>query len=201
MIAMSHKARMRAAARQWPAVIWLTIVWILLWGDLTWANIIAGAGLGLFVVVAMPLPSIEYRGHVRPIALLRLLGFFARDLVSASIQVAVQALRLRWQPSGAVVRIPMRNAGDLYLTITSLLVSLVPGTVIVEAHRLTGMLYVHILDLESAGGVDAVLAHVSELEERVLRAFASEAELEAAGLGASGVSTNMTDVDPPEESR
>ncbi|SDR78703.1 multisubunit sodium/proton antiporter, MrpE subunit [Paraoerskovia marina] len=187
MIAHARKIRLGTAARQWPAVLWLTLVWVLLWGDLSWANVLAGAALGIFVVVALPLPSIEYRGRVRPLALLRLLGFFARDLVTASAQVAVQALRLNWQPRGAVVRVPMRNAGDLYLTIASLLVSLVPGTVIVEAHRLTGTLYVHVLDLRSSGGADAVRAHVAEIEERVLRALASTDELEAAGLGPSPV--------------
>lgn len=192
---MTARHRLRTTARQWPAVLWLTAVWVLLWGDLSAANVLAGLGLGLFVVVAMPLPSIEYRGRFHPLAFLRLLWFFVRDLVTASAQIAVQALRLGWQPRGAVVRVPLHAPGDLYLTITSLLVSLVPGTVIVEAHRYSGTLYVHVFDLESAGGADAVRAHVAELEERVLRAFASPQELADVGLDGSGALVPATGAD------
>jgi len=58
----------------------------------------------------------------------------------------------------------------------------VPGSIVVEAHRLTGTLYLHVLDVATAGGVEAARRSVLDQEERVLRAFASDAELEAAGL-------------------
>ncbi|MFC6448525.1 Na+/H+ antiporter subunit E [Cellulomonas gelida] len=62
------------------------------------------------------------------------------------------------------------------------LCSLVPGSLVVEAHRLTGRLYLHVLDVEAAGGIEAARQAVLDQEERVLRAFGSDAELRAAGL-------------------
>ncbi|ROS76468.1 Na+/H+ antiporter subunit E [Cellulomonas sp. PhB143] len=190
---------------QWHAALWLALVWVLLWGTLAWGTVLVGVLLGLAVVSFAALPSIDYQGTFRPVAFCRLFGRFVVDLVVASAQVAVQALRLRWVPHGAVVRVPMRDAGDLYLTIASILTSLVPGTVIVEAHRLTGVLYVHVLDLESAGGPDEVRRHIHELEARVLRAFASERELARAGLGPAGLAgagdeaRAATSCDTPED--
>jgi multicomponent Na+:H+ antiporter subunit E len=68
------------------------------------------------------------------------------------------------------------------MTITAELSSLVPGSLVIEAHRLTGMLYLHVLDLDAAGGADKVRQDTLDLEARVLRAFASNEELQAAGL-------------------
>ena len=58
-----------------------------------------------------------------------------------------------------------------------------PGSLVVEAHRLTGMLYLHVLDVRQSGGIEAARQAVLDQEERVLRAFASDEELVAAGLG------------------
>lgn len=170
------------AMTQWRTMAWLTVVWIVLWGDLSWANLIAGALIAFLVLSLLPLPSIFVRGRLRPWPLVVLVATFLRDLVVASAQVSVQVLRLRSRPHGAVVGVKLRNPSDIYMTITAELSSLVPGSLVVEAHRLTGMLYLHVLDLEHAGGADQVRAGTLALEARVLRAFASNEELRAAGL-------------------
>ena len=81
-----------------------------------------------------------------------------------------------------MICVQLRSHSDLYLTMTAELVSLVPGSIIVEAHRLTGRLYVHVLDVETSGGVETARQHVLDQEARVLRALASDDELAAAGL-------------------
>jgi len=172
----------RRAATQWPTAVWLAVVWILLWGDLTVGTVLAGLAVGLVITIALPLPSIAATGTLRPLGLARLVVVFARDLVVASVQVAVLAFRPR-EPASAVIGVRLRSASDLYLTLTAELCSLVPGSIVVEAHRLTGTLYLHVLDVATAGGVEAARRSVLDQEERVLRAFASDAELAAAGLG------------------
>lgn len=162
------------------SVAWLTAVWVALWGGLTWANVLAGLVVAVLVVRALPMPTIEFRGRVRPLGIAWLVGHFAWDLVVASSQVAWLALSGR-RPRSAVVRVRLLSHNDLYLTMTAQLCSLVPGTMVVEAHRTDGVLYVHVLDLP-AGGLDAARAGVLAIEERVLRALGSDAELEAAGV-------------------
>ncbi len=165
---------------QWWAILWLAVVWVLLWGSVTWGNVLAGALLGVLVVVLLPLPPLPFHGHVRPLRVLALVGRFGVDLAIASFQVAWQAIRPGRQPRGAVVGVRLRNPSDIYLTVTAELSSLVPGSLVVEVHRLTGMLYLHVLDLEAYGGVDKVRADVLALEARVLRAPAPAAAPAAA---------------------
>ncbi|GIG41443.1 Na+/H+ antiporter subunit E [Cellulomonas phragmiteti] len=167
---------------QWVTIVWLTIVWVLLWGDITWGNLVTGVLLGVLVTAGLRMTPVDFRGRVHPVALLVLLGRFALDLVRASFEVSAVALRPRYTPRGAVICVQLRSHSDLYLTMTAELVSLVPGSIIVEAHRLTGRLYVHVLDVETSGGVEQARQNVLDQEARLLRAIGSDEELADAGL-------------------
>lgn len=175
-----HPRRVRRLP--WGTVVWLTVVWVLLWGDLSVANVLAGAAIALGVTLGLRMSPVDFHGRVRPWGVVRLFVRFALDLVRASFEVAVLALRPHRMPHGAVIGVQLRSHSDLYLTMTAELCSLVPGSLVVEAHRLTGRLYLHVLDVETAGGVEAARQAVLDQEERVLRAFASDVELRAAGL-------------------
>ncbi|MBI9115840.1 Na+/H+ antiporter subunit E [Sanguibacter suaedae] len=183
---MTIHRRRRSIAAQWSTLVWLVAVWVMLWGDLSWANVLGGLALALLVTLVMPLPSIDFHGRLRPLGFLNLVFRFAVDLVAASVQVSMQAFRFGHTPRGAVVGVRLRSSSDLYLTLVAELASLVPGSLVIEAHRLTGMLYLHVLDVDVSGGVDAVRADTLALEERVMRAFASDEELLRAGIARRG---------------
>lgn len=161
---------------------WLTLVWVMLWSDVSLANVLGGVVVGLLVTMVMPLNPVPFHGRLHAVGALLLVGRFARDLVVASFQVAVVALRPGRLPRGAVVRVSLRSHSDVILTMTAELCSLVPGSIIVEAHRMTGTLYIHVLDVELAGGVDGARRVVLDQERRVLYAIATPEEIEAAGL-------------------
>lgn len=166
----------------WRMVIWLTAVWVMLWADLTVANILIGVVIGTLVTLLMPLPPIDFRGRIHPLPAIILVARFLFDLVHASFQVALLALNPGREPTGAVIRVHLRNESDLYLTLTAQLTTLIPGSIVVEANRQTGVLYLHVLDVDALGGIEKVRADTLGQEERVMRALASADELEAAGI-------------------
>lgn len=179
---MTLHRRRRKVLAQWPTLLWLALVWILLWGDFSWANLLGGLVVAFIVTLLFPLPALGIRLKVRPMHFMKLVLYFVYDLSVASAQVSWQALNFTRVPRGAVIGVKLRNPADLYLTITAELSTLVPGSLVVEAHRLTGMLYLHVLDLDSYGGREKVRHDVLALEERVLRALASDEDLILAGL-------------------
>lgn len=179
---MSLHPRRRALRIKLAATVWLTAVWVLLWGDLSIANVLGGLAVALLATWSLPMPAIDYRGRIHLLGLAYLVHRFVVDLVVASVQVAVVALTPARVPHGAVLAVHLRSHSDLYLTLTAELCSLVPGSIVVEAHRVTGMLYVHVLDVDLAGGIEAAREHVLDTEARVMRALASDAELAEAGL-------------------
>lgn len=184
---MTLHPRRRRVAVQWPTLAWLTTVWVLLWGDLSVGNVLAGLALAALVSLALPLPPVEAGLRVRPLALAHAVLRLALDVVVASVQVGVAAFRRR-PPRSAVIRVRLRTRSDLFLTLTAELCSLVPGSVVVEAHRLTSTLYLHVLDVgPGTDGLEAARRRVLDQEERVLRALASDAELAEAGLGTGPV--------------
>ena len=73
----------------------------------------------------------------------------------------------------------LRSRSDFYLTITAELVALVPGSVVIDARRSTSVLYLHLLDVEREGRIEAQRAHVLAVERRVVRALGSRAEIAA----------------------
>lgn len=164
------------------AIIWLALIWILLWGDLTWANVLGGLVVGSLVAWGLPLPRVPFAGRVSVIGSFLLLARLAWDILLASIDVAAMALRLGSQPKGGVIRVPLRSRSDLYLTLTADMCSLVPGSIIVEAHRSTSTLYVHIFDLTKEGSIEAAHESVLAQEARIMYALASPTELREAGL-------------------
>ncbi|WP_420115667.1 Na+/H+ antiporter subunit E [Micromonospora sp.] len=159
------------------ALGWLVVVWNLLWGSFSPANLLAGLLVGGAVLVFFPLPPVSFGGRLRPRALLRLAGVFVVELVSASIHVAAIAVRPGFRPRGAIIGVRLRVRTDLNLALTAELLSLVPGTLIVEVDRDAGVLYVHVLDVRSPADLTGSRDRILAVEERIVRAIGSAAEL------------------------
>lgn len=176
----------RAWWTRWPIAIWLAVMWTLLWGQPTLANLLVGLVLAFMVLWLLPMPRVGFEGRVWIPGMVWLLGMFIWDVLVAAVHLSRYALSPRRTPHGAIIRVPLRSHSDVLLTITAQFTSLVPGSVVVEAHRLTGLVYVHVFDAEISGGIDAAKATVLEQERRIMYALASDAELAAAGYPPRG---------------
>lgn len=174
--------RRRSARTSVASIVVLMILWAMLWGDLGFGTLAAGVLVATFVVLALPMARIGFAGTIRPWWVLVLLVRFHFDLVRASWQVGILAFRWHYTPRGAIIGVKLRRANDLTMTSVAQISALVPGTVVVDAHRLTGTLYLHVLDIDVAGGPEAVRSEVLALEARVLRALGPRKDLIELGL-------------------
>jgi multicomponent Na+:H+ antiporter subunit E len=104
------------------------------------------------------------------------------DLVRSSFLVAAQAFHFGHTMRNAVVRVDLRTHSDLYLTLTSELVTLVPGSLVMEARRQESVLYLHVMDVRSEADVASARRMVLQAEERVVRSFGSDDEVAALEL-------------------
>ncbi|MGK5519141.1 Na+/H+ antiporter subunit E [Micromonospora sp. URMC 107] len=159
------------------AVTGLTGVWVLLWGTLSWANLISGLVLSVVLLAVFPLPPVTFAGRIRPVPLARFWVRFLRDLVVASAQIAWLAVRFGHPPLSAIIAVPLRVNTDLNLTLTAEALSLVPGSLIIEADRTTGTLYVHVIGVRSREEVERFRQGVLDLEARIVAAIGSPDEL------------------------
>ena len=180
------RPHMSLRSRFHPEMIILSaLVWVLLWGELSLYTVLVGAVLGGLIGVVFPMPSITGVGRFRPIGLLRLVAGLIVDLVRSSIAVLIITLRFGHQPENAIVGVQLRSRSDLYLTQTAEMVSLTPGTLVVEARRSTGTLYLHLLDIHGRDAVTEATKIVLHNEARVIRAFGRRDEIAALKSGAA----------------
>lgn len=164
--------RISARTVQWPMVLWLTLLWWALWGSWSLLSLVSGVLVAVVACVVFPLPPLRVSVRVRPIALVVLVAWFLIDVVRASLQVAATTLRPPRDLRNAIVRVPLRTDSDLILTAVAEMVSLVPGSVVVEAHRPTHTLFLHALDVRDRADLEAVRSRVLAQEERIVAAFA-----------------------------
>jgi multicomponent Na+:H+ antiporter subunit E len=193
---MSSRIRWRD---QVVTVVWLVLVWNLLWGEFSWDNVIGGGLLALAILLFFPLPRVTFEGRIRPLAVLWFAARFAGELVTASAQVAWLALRPGDPPRSAIVAVPLRVRSDLNLTLIAEALSLVPGTLIVEAVRDSGTLYVHVLDVRDPAHLARARRDVLALEERIVRATGSAAELRLLTSSPESPSAPPSSPEPPSD--
>lgn len=172
------RARNRLRAAQWPIVLGLTALWMLLWGRPSAANALTGVVVGIVVCVIFPLPPIETRVRLRPLGVLRFAGRFAIDMVASTWRLMPYILGTR-RPLSAVVSVRLRAPGDLTLTITSAAVAAVPGSNVLDVHRASGTVYLHVLGAGKEPERAKARYEVLRLEARVVRAFGTRADVAA----------------------
>jgi multicomponent Na+:H+ antiporter subunit E len=155
-------------------ILWLTAVWVGLWGSLSFANVLSGLLLATLVTVVFPLPALRLHLRVRPVWLAWLVVHFLWDVVVASYQVSVKTLSFGRQPRNAVIEVDLGTDSDFVLTVVAEMVSLVPGSLVVEARAATHTLFLHVLDVGDLTGVETFRRQVFELERRVVLALGAD---------------------------
>ncbi|MEU2612060.1 Na+/H+ antiporter subunit E [Micromonospora sp. NPDC007271] len=164
------------------ALGWLVVIWQLLWGRFSWGNLLGGLVVGAAVLIFFPLPPVTFGGRLRVGALLVLAVTFVGELVRASVHVAAIAVRPGYRPRGAILAVPLRVRTDLNLALAAELVSLVPGTLILDVDRDRGVLYVHVLEVCRPEDLAVNRARVLAVERRIVRAVGSPQEVRQLGV-------------------
>ncbi|TFB73381.1 Na+/H+ antiporter subunit E [Cryobacterium glaciale] len=174
----TRRVRLEAVGNQIPPLIALIVLWMLLWGEFSWLNLLVGIMVGIVVTVAFYLVPVQLSGRVHP---LHTVVFFVRlilDIVRASIDVSWLAVKPRLVTSNAILEIRLRTRSDLILTWTAVATSIVPGSIVVDIDRESSILYLHVLNMNSAGDIESFRRRVLDTERRIVRGFGSREDVE-----------------------
>jgi len=156
-------------------VVLLTAVWVCLWGDLTFANIVGGVAVSVGCLVAVPLDGPARHGRLRPIAALRYMIFFAKELLVANVVVAVEVVTPGNRDNEGIVALPLApSCSPTVVLVIVNSIGLTPGTVVVDIAEDPGTLFVHVLHLDDH---DESVGQLLDLERRAIAAFGSDAAL------------------------
>ncbi|TFC81850.1 Na+/H+ antiporter subunit E [Cryobacterium sp. TMS1-20-1] len=172
------RERRGAVGNQIPPLIALIVLWMLLWGEFSWLNLLVALVVGIVVTVAFYLVPVQLSGRLHP---LHTVVFFVRlilDIVRASIDVSWLAVKPRLVTSNAILEIRLRTRSDLILTWTAVATSIVPGSIVVDIDRESSILYLHVLNMQSARDIESFRRRVLDTERRIVRGFGSSEDVE-----------------------
>ncbi len=152
-------------------MLWLMVLWIIAWGSYSPMIIAGGLLMGLLVTMASPLPRLRINSTFRPWAFVVLVAVFLRDLAAAVWQVTLLALLPGRSTDAAIVVVRFEADEELFQTITSELITLVPGTMVIDLDDSTRIAHVHALGVKDEADAARIRQECVDQEQRVLAAF------------------------------
>ncbi|MBB3053302.1 multicomponent Na+:H+ antiporter subunit E [Prauserella isguenensis] len=161
-------------------MIWLVVVWMLLWGTFDVATAVYGLLVALIVLVVFPLPSHRWNIFHRPWRLVILAGYVIVDLVGSAVRFFVDTLRESGRVSAAIMAVPVLSDVDHVIASAANVVSLAPGTFVLQIDRSRGIWYVYTTGVRTAEDAHKAYDNVVDMQHVVVWAFGDEQEAPAA---------------------
>ncbi len=163
---------------QIPLFAGLVLLWMLLWGEFSWWDLTFGALLSIVVIAVFYLPPISLFTRINffwlGVFLVRLVG----DIAIASSEVAFMAFNFRRKYHGAVIMIDLYTRSDFIMAITAEIISIVPGSYVVEADRDEHKLYLHVIGAETPEAIERARKSALKKERIITLAFGSEEDVQ-----------------------
>jgi len=144
----------------------LAFLWMFLSGSFTTSAFLIGYGLGLLTMFAMR-RTFKTRLYLGPVvALVALLLRFFYELIVANFQVLSIILKPRLDIKPGIFAYETELTLDWQVTLLSLLITLTPGTLVVDISDDTKTLYIHALHIPDAN--EAIASIRDSFEKAIL---------------------------------
>lgn len=175
----TKKSDWRSGPRLVPmSVLLMAGVWVFLWGDFAPFGIVSGIALAWLIKAQFPLPPVYWPGRLRILGSIKLVYGLLHDLVVSSWRLVRLTIDPRATLHPGIVKVEQFTDVDLYQVQIAEMISLVPGTVVVELVSSPRRLYLHVIDMDEEHDADSIREMATEIEHRVLEAFGSRDERE-----------------------
>lgn len=146
----------------------IAFLWMLLIDEdeLNVTTFFAGFLVGMFIIFLMH-RFFGTRFYLRRVyAVIKLLFIFISELTQSSILVLKQILSPRLKIQPGIFRYETVLRSDIELTMISLLLTLTPGSVVMEVMPEESVLFVHAMDVENER--DAILSQLKNFEKAIM---------------------------------
>ncbi len=152
--------------KEFLANLLLALTWAAMTGDVTEGSLLTGFVLGYVILYFLQdLLGLSLK-TLKILPLVGLAAFFLRSLVAASLQVAYDVVTPRHRMRPGVIALPLEAKTDGEITLLAGLITLTPGTLVLDVSPDRRSLYIHVMYLDDP---DAVRREIKEgLERRLL---------------------------------
>lgn len=128
--------------------IMLTLIWIALTGSFTYINLITGFIINFFVLWVISRDSPDKRYFTTAFKVVGFFFYFLYEMLKANWQVAYEVMTSNLHMKPGVVKMELEAKTDLEITLLANLISLTPGTLVIDVSDDRKVMYIHGMYLE-----------------------------------------------------
>ncbi|HMR19357.1 MAG TPA: Na+/H+ antiporter subunit E [Sphingobacterium sp.] len=125
----------------------LSFIWVALTGSMYYTNFMFGFLLGFGILWVMNRNDSDQRYFFRVPKVLGFVFYFFVQMVKANLQVAYDVMTPRYFMKPGIVRYPMNARTELEINLLATMISLTPGTLIMDVSEDKRNLYIHVMYL------------------------------------------------------
>ena len=125
----------------------LSFIWVALTGSLYFMNFFFGFLLGFLVLWILNRTEDDHRYFTRAPKTITFIAFFAYEMIVANLQVAYDVITPKYFFKPGIVRYPLQADTDVEISLLSTIISLTPGTLILDISEDKKWLYIHVMYL------------------------------------------------------
>lgn len=126
----------------------LTFIWVALTGSFMFINFVFGFVLSFFILCIMARRSDNFKYFNRIPKVINFALYFLREVIKANLEVAYDLITPKFFMKPGIVKFPLTAKSDLEITILANIISLTPGTLILDVSDDKKVLYIHVMYLK-----------------------------------------------------
>lgn len=154
--------------RQFVLNLFIAALWFLLKDDpqANFSTFVAGFLVGIVILYAMH-RFFGIRFYLQRVEkIIQLILIFIRELILSSISVLRCVLSPKLNITPGIFTYETKLEGDWQITALALLLTLTPGSVVMEVSENGNLFYIHAMDLEEAK--DSIVRSIGKFEQAIL---------------------------------
>lgn len=129
--------------KQFLMNLMLTFIWVGLTGSFKFLDFVFGFLLSYFILMLLSRGTSGARYFSRVPKLLVFTGYFLKELFRANMQIAYDLVTPSYFMKPGIIRFPLRAETDFEINMLANIISLTPGTLILDVSDDKKVLYIH----------------------------------------------------------
>lgn len=126
----------------------LSFIWVALTGSMYYTNFMFGFLLGFVILWIMNRNEADHRYFYKVPRIISFAFYFLYQMIKANIHVAYDVMTPKYFMRPGIVQYPMNARTDMEINLLAMMISLTPGTLIVDISDDKKNLYIHVMYLQ-----------------------------------------------------
>lgn len=125
----------------------LSFIWVALTGSLYYSNFLFGYLMGFFILWIMNRQETDRRYFNRVPKTIGFMFYFIYEMIAANVQVAYDVITPKYFFKPGIIRYPLEATTDIEINLLSTMISMTPGTLILDISEDKKSLFIHVMYL------------------------------------------------------